>query len=111
MTAVTDQTQYSGFSDVDNGYAAKQLLKSSISPYNVLDNVFGAVKTMNLTTKATKILAQAWCPSVTLAAAGSGVVGTGYANLAIGSKVYCANGIAIKTGDMGTDSWVSVIGS
>ena len=109
--AIADQTKYLGFADVGSGYAAKQLLKSSISPYNVLDNVIEAKRIMEASTKATKVLAKFWCPGVTLAAAGVGIVNSGLANFAIGSRAYCANGIAIKTGDMGVDTWVSVIGS
>ena len=108
---VIDQTKFGGFLDADLGYAAKQFLKSSISPYNVLDNVIDAKRFVDLTTKAVKVLARVYSPTTTLAAAGAGIVGGGYANLAIGSRVECANGTAIKTGDVGTDTWVSLIGS
>lgn len=111
MTAVTDQAQYLGFSDLQSGYAAKQQIKSSIAPYNVLDNVIDFAITRDGTTKATYIVARLWCPSVTLAAGGAAVEGAGYANLAKGSQIICANGIAHKDGDVGVDTWTAIIAS
>lgn len=111
MTAVTDQTQYLGFNEADQGYASKQFLKSSIAPYNVLDNVITAKRTMDSTSKAVKVLAEFWAPSVTLAAGAAAVTGAGYANFAIGSRIICANGVAVKSGDVGTDTWLAIIGS
>lgn len=111
MSAVSDQTQYLGFSDLQSGYAAKQQIKSSIAPYNVLDNVIDFAITMDGTTKAKHIVARLWCPSVTLAAGGAAVEGAGYANLAKGSTILCANGIAYKDGDTGTDTWTAIIAS
>lgn len=111
MTAVTDQTDYTGFTEIHSGYAAKQFIKSSISPFNVLDNVMDFSVTQHGTTKARSFVARLWCPSVTLAAGGAAMEGAGYANLARGSIAYCANGIAFKDGDTGTDTWTSIIAS
>ena len=111
MTAVTDQTQYLGFSDLQSGYAAKQQIKSSIAPYNALDNVIDFAITMDGTTKAKHIVARLWCPSVTLTAGAAEVEGAGYANLAIGSQILCANGTAHKIGATGTDTWSASIAS
>ena len=111
MTAVTDQTQFLGFADVDTGVAAQQFLKSSISPYNVLDNVLFARKAMDGTTKAIVTVAVVYCPSVTLAAGGAAMEGAGYANLDRGSIALCANGIGFKDGVAGTDTWTAIIAS
>ena len=111
MTAVTDQTAFLGFAEVQAGYAAKQGIKSSISPYNVLDNVLRFHTAMDATTKAKIIVADLYCPSVTLAAGAAAVEGAGYANLGKGSTIRCANGTAYKTGDAGTDTWDAQIAS
>lgn len=111
MSAVTDQTAYLGFADLQSGYAAKQFIKSSISPFNVLDNVLRIAVTTDATTKAKHVIADLWCPSVTLAAGAAAVEGAGYANLAAGSTIRCANGIAYKDGATGTDTWTAIIAS
>ena len=108
---VIDQTKFLGFADVDTGVAAQQFLKSSIAPYNVLDNVLMLRKAMDATTKAIAFVAIVYSPSTTLASAGAGIIGGGYANLAKGSVVLCSNGFAIKSGDVGTDTWLSNIAS
>ena len=106
---VIDQTKFLGFADVNVGYAARQQLKSSIAPYNVLDNIISADRIQDAATKAIKIVARIYSPSTTLAASGVGIIGGGYANFAIGSQVICANGVAHKTGDVGVDTWTSSI--
>lgn len=111
MTAVTDQTQYLGFNEMDTGYAGKQFIKSSISPFNTLDNVIWAKRIMDGTSKTVRVLAELWCPSVTIAAGAAAVTGTGYANFAIGTRIICSNGAAVKSGDVGVDTWLALVGA
>lgn len=111
MSAATDSSNYTGFLEMDAGLPAIESFKSSLTPFGPLKNITRTIKSTDRTTNQPVIIVDCWAPSQTLAAAGVGVVGAGYANLQPGSKVWCANGVAIKTGAAGTDTWLSILGS
>lgn len=109
MTAATDSSNYTGFLEMDTGLPAIESIKSSISPYGPLKNILRVVKSTDRTTNQPVAIVDLYCPTVTLTSGAAEVESAGYANLAPGSQIRCANGIAVKVGAVGTDTWASIL--
>ena len=109
MTAITDSSNYTGFIDMDAGLAAREGVKSSISPYGPLKNIIRAARSTERSTNRPVYIYDLVCPTVTLTSGASEVESAGYANLEPGSQIRCANGIAVKVGAVGTDTWASIL--
>lgn len=106
-TATTDQKML-GFMEFASGPAGKDIIKRSDDVNIPLRNVIKASK-VTLFDGSSHVIADLYAPSVTLAAGGAAVEGLGYANLARGSTIRCANGLAYKDGVTGTDTWTAII--
>ena len=109
MAADTDSSNYTGFLEVEPGLPAAEAIKSSISPYGPLKNILRIAKSIDRTTNQVVTVVDCYCPSVTLTAGATEIKGKGYANLPIGSQIRCANGIAVKAGAPGTDTWSNLL--